>query len=254
MIIIVYMFIIGAVLGSFYMVVGDRLSNNESIVVPRIHCSKCNYILSWYELIPIVSYIIQRGKCKNCHTKLSISYMLIEILSGILFALSYCLYGFNYEFFMSIIISSLLIIIYVSDFKYLIINDEPLIIAITLSIITNFIFLGTIKGLYLIISGLVMFIFMYLVKLFGDKAFKRESLGGGDIKLAFFIGCTLGLRLAFVSLIIASFLALPYASYYVVKKQEREIPFGPFLITGVLITFMLSNQIRFVLELIMLAA
>ena len=254
MIIIVYMFIIGAVLGSFYMVVGDILSNNESIVVPRSHCSKCNYILSWYELIPIVSYIIQRGKCKNCHTKLSISYMLIEILSGILFALSYYLYGFNYEFFMSIIISSLLIIIYVSDFKYLIINDEPLIIAITLSIITNFIFLGTIKGLYLIISGLVMFIFMYLVKLFGDKAFKRESLGGGDIKLAFFIGCTLGLRLAFVSLIIASFLALPYASYYVVKKQEREIPFGPFLITGVLITFMLSNQIRFVLDLIMLAA
>ena len=248
------MFIIGAVLGSFYMVVGDRLSNNESIVVPRSHCSKCNYILSWYELIPIVSYIIQRGKCKNCHTKLSISYMLIEILSGTLFALSYYLYGFNYEFFMSIIISSLLIIIYVSDFKYLIINDEPLIIAITLSIITNFVFLGTIKGLYLIISGLVMFIFMYLVKLFGDKAFKRESLGGGDIKLAFFIGCTLGLRLAFVSLIIASFLALPYASYYVVKKQEREIPFGPFLITGVLITFMLSNQIRFVLELIMLAA
>lgn len=95
---------------------------------------------------------------------------------------------------------------------------------------------------------------MYLVKLFGDKAFKRESLGGGDIKLAFFIGCTLGLRLAFVSLIIASFLALPYASYYVVNKQEREIPFGPFLITGVLITFMLSNQIRFVLDLIMLAA
>lgn len=254
MIIIVYMFIIGAVLGSFYMVVGDRLPNNESIVTPRSHCSKCNHTLSWYELIPIVSYIIQRGKCKNCHTKLSISYMLIEILSGTLFALSYYLYGFNYEFFMSIIISSLLIIIYVSDFKYLIINDEPLIIAITLSIITNFIFLGTIKGLYLIISGLVMFIFMYLVKLFGDKAFKRESLGGGDIKLAFFIGCTLGLRLAFVSLIIASFLALPYASYYVVKKQEREIPFGPFLITGVLITFMLSNQIRFVLELIMLAA
>lgn len=252
--IIIYMFIIGAVLGSFYMVVGDRLSNNESIVVPRSHCSNCNHILSWYELIPIVSYIIQRGKCKNCHTKLSISYMLIEILSGTLFAFSYCLYGFNYEFFMSIIISSLLIIIYVSDFKYLIINDEPLIIAITLSIITNFIFLGTIKGLYLIVSGLVMFIFMYLVKLFGDKAFKRESLGGGDIKLAFFIGCTLGLRLAFVSLIIASFLALPYASYYVVKKQEREIPFGPFLITGVLITFMLSNQIRFVLELIMLAA
>lgn len=254
MIIIVYMFIIGAVLGSFYMVVGDRLPNNESIVVPRSHCSKCNNTLSWYELIPIVSYIIQRGKCKNCHTKLPISYMLIEILSGTLFALSYYLYGFNYEFFMSIIISSLLIIIYVSDFKYLIINDEPLIIAITLSIITNFIFLGTIKGLYLIISGLVMFSFMYLVKLFGDKAFKRESLGGGDIKLAFFIGCTLGLRLAFVSLIIASFLALPYASYYVFKKQEREIPFGPFLITGVLITFMLSNQIRFVLDLIMLAA
>lgn len=244
------MIIMGAIFGSFYAVVGDRLSKGESIIKPRSHCTYCQHNLTWYELIPIVSFLILKGKCRHCHAKLSWWYLIVEILSASLFGLSYYLYGFSYELIIALIISSLLIIIYVSDFKYMIINDEPLIIAIALVILTKFCFFGLMPGLKAIISGLLLFSFMLLVKLCGDKIFKRESLGGGDIKLAFFIGCTLNIQLALVSLVLSSFLALPYASYYVFKKQEKEIPFGPFLITGVFITFVFQKAIIAFLELL----
>ena len=253
-IIAIYIFIIGTIMGSFFNVVAHRLSNNESIIKPGSHCESCQHLLKWYELIPIISFLIQGGRCRQCHTKLSWWYPLIEIITGIFYLFSYLYFGLSPDFFISLVISSVLVITCITDFNYLIILDEPLVIGSILIIIITLITSGLVDTLIAILSGLLLFFFMLLVKILGDKAFKRESLGGGDIKLAFFIGCTLGLRLAFVSLIIASFLALPYASYYVVKKQEREIPFGPFLITGVLITFMLSNQIRFVLDLIMLAA
>ena len=113
------LFVLGLVMGSFYSVVGTRLPKGESIVKPRSHCENCNHILAWYELIPIVSYVIQLGRCRKCHTRLSIAYPLIELLNGFLFALSYALYGFSYEMIVFLIIVSLVILIFVSDFKYI---------------------------------------------------------------------------------------------------------------------------------------
>ena len=98
-------------------------------------------------------------------------------------------------------------------------------------------------SLYSFISAVIMFSFMLFIKLVGDKVFKKESLGGGDIKLALFIGATLGLKLSLISIVIASFVALPYAIYYVSKKEEKEVPFGPFLISATLITFYLMEPI-----------
>ena len=86
MIIYLYLFIAGLVLGSFYTVVGLRGPLNKSIIKPRSHCENCNHQLSWYELIPVLSYIIQKGKCRCCNQKISIIYPLIEILCGFCFA------------------------------------------------------------------------------------------------------------------------------------------------------------------------
>ena len=77
----------------------------------------------------------------------------------------------------------------------------------------------------------------------GDLVFKKESLGGGDIKLALFIGATLGIKLSLINIVIASFIALPYALYYVITKKEKEVPFGPFLITANLLCFIFSSLI-----------
>ena len=242
-IIAIYIFIIGTIMGSFFNVVAHRLSNNESIIKPGSHCEKCNHLLKWYELIPIISFLIQGGRCRQCHTKLSWWYPLIEIITGLFYLFSYLYFGLSYDFFISLVISSVLVITCITDFNYLIILDEPLIVGSILIIIIKFLQGGIIDTLIAILSGLLLFFFMLLVKILGDKAFKRESLGGGDIKLSFFIGLSLGYKLAFVNLVLESLLTLPIAFYYLIKYRDREVPFGPFLIISNFIIFVFASPI-----------
>lgn len=242
--VITLLFLLGMVMGSFYTVVGLRLPNDESIVEPRSHCTNCNHVLKWYELIPVLSFLIQGGKCRSCKVKLSFIYPLIEIICGVLFALAYVLYGLSYEMIAFLIISSLLIIIYVSDFNYMIILDEPMIIGSLLILGLKMYFFGFDTFAISIASGIIMFMFMMIIKVIGDKVFKQESLGGGDIKLAMFFGFVFGVRLSFVSLVLGSFLAFPYAIYCSLAKNDREIPFGPFLITALLVVFIYMEPIK----------
>lgn len=242
-IIAIYIFIIGTIMGSFFNVVAHRLSNNESIIKPGSHCESCQHLLKWYELIPIISFLLQGGRCRQCHTKLSWWYPLIEIITGLFYLFSYLYFGLSPDFFISLVISSVLVITCITDFNYLIILDEPLVIGSILIIIITLITSGLVDTLIAILSGLLLFFFMLLVKILGDKAFKRESLGGGDIKLSFFIGLSLGYKLAFVNLVLASFLTLPIAFYYLVKYKDREVPFGPFLIISNFIIFIFASPI-----------
>lgn len=241
--ILVLLFIIGAILGSFYTVIGMRLPNNESIIKPRSHCPNCQKTLAWYELIPIISWLIQRGKCRKCGTKISVTYLVIELLTGFLFAIAFYEYGYSYEFFAMLIISSILVTIYVSDFIYFVILDEILIIASILILLLKYLYFGPKVLIISLVSGFVMFTFMLIIKFIGDKAYKTESLGGGDIKLAMFFGFTLGVRLSFISLVLGSLMAFPYAIYYVIVNKEKQIPFGPFLISGMMIIFILQTKI-----------
>lgn len=235
MLIYVLLFISGISFGSFYNVVALRLLEKKSIVSPSSHCPKCNHILKWYELIPVISYVFLRGKCRKCKTKISIIYPLIEVLTGLLFCFSYYKLGFTLDFVIAIIISSILVIIYITDFKEYIILDEVLIVGGISLYIIQILKNGFINSLTSLLSGLLVFLVVFIVKKIGDKVFKRESLGGGDVKLAFIIGLTLGFKLGLFSIVVSSFLALPVALLVTFVFKEREIPFGPFLITSVLI-------------------
>ncbi|MDO4376057.1 MAG: prepilin peptidase [bacterium] len=234
-------FIIGLIFGSFYNVVGLRLPNNESIIKPGSHCPKCKHKLSWYENIPVISYIFLRGKCKNCKQKISFIYPAIELLTGILFLSSYLVFGLTYNCAIAIILSSLVSIIFVSDSKYMIINDSPLLISGILIVIIKIISEGLKEGLYSILSGLLIFGIVYALMLLGNFLFKRESLGGGDIKLSFIAGLSLGPSLGIFYIILASFLAFPYAMYISVKGEEGMLPFGPFLATSMLLLYFNSG-------------
>lgn len=234
-------FIAGLIFGSFYNVVGLRLPNGESIIKPGSHCPKCNHKLSWYENIPILSYIFLKGKCKNCKQKISFIYPAIEILTAILFTANYVIFGLTYECLIGVILSSLVSIIFVSDSKYMIINDSPLIISSLLITIIKIINNGLKEALYSISSGLLIFIIVYLLMLLGNFLFKKESLGGGDIKLSFVAGLSLGPALGIFYIVLASFLAFPYAMYISVKGDEGMLPFGPFLATSMLLLYFNSN-------------
>jgi leader peptidase (prepilin peptidase)/N-methyltransferase len=226
---LIIFFIFGSIMGSFYHVIATRLSNGLSIVKPASHCEKCKHVLKWYELIPLISYIIQGGKCRECKTKLPISYLLMEICTGILFAVCYHVFDTPLEIAIAIIFISSLIIIIISDIEYMIILDEVLIFAIATIIILDIIDIGFYETSIEILCGVGAFVTMLLIKKLGDLMFKQESLGGGDIKLMFLVGLVIGYEMSICNIFFATFLAFPIALLLLLTKKDNMIPFGPFL-------------------------
>lgn len=244
-------FIFGLILGSFYNVVGYRLPKKESLAFPSSHCTVCNHKLGPLELIPVLSFVFLGGKCKVCKTKISWYYAVFELVTGILFMLSYLKFGFSFDCFISLVLVSLLVIIIISDYKYFIIPDKIIVLGIILLSVGSF-FRGGFSaerfdlilalkdsGLALV-NGLLSFFFMFILKLLGDFLFKKESMGGGDIKLMFVIGQVLGFPLSIISIFLASFIAFPVALIITYKKSNHEIPFGPFLSIATLILYFFS--------------
>jgi len=231
------LFIIGLIFGSFYNVVGMRLPNKESIVRPGSHCRRCDHKLSWYENIPVFSYLFLLGKCRKCKERISALYPAIELLTGILFVISYQLFGISANFYISLIIASLIVLIFITDSVYMIILDEALLIAGVLIFIIKIIYEGLFVALTSLGYGLIIFIFVYGFMIMGNLVFKKESLGGGDIKLSFIAGMVLGPVIGFFYIILASFLAFPYAVYVMIKNEDGVLPFGPFLVSSMYICF-----------------
>lgn len=230
-------FIFGMVLGSFYNVVGCRLPKKESILTPSSHCTKCNHRLTFLELIPVFSYLFLGGKCKCCKQKISLFYPIIELMTGILFMISYLKFHFSVNFFISITLISILAIVVVSDYEYMVICDEVLIIGNILLLIEIIIGNGIKSSFISIINGLIAFFIMWLIKILGDFLFKKESMGGGDIKLMFTFGMTLGILNSMMTIFLAAFIGLPVSLILLKTKKEHEIAFGPFLSIAALILF-----------------
>ena len=225
-------------MGSFYNVLGLRIVKKESIVKPKSHCEKCGHVLSWYELIPIFSFIFLKGRCRNCKTKLSFLYPFSEFFCGLLFAISFYSFGFSPELIISITLSSLLIIVTVSDITYMIIPDRFIVISGVIILLTKLIFFGFNPFLTSLLNGLLAFGVMYLIMKLGDYIFKKETLGGADVKLMFVVGISLEPFLALLVIIIASMIALPISLFLLVKEKEHAIPFGPFILVGTMIVFL----------------
>lgn len=245
-------FMFGLLLGSFFNVVGFRMPKGESIVSPPSHCPKCNHRLGILELIPVFSYLFQGGKCKNCKVKISPFYAVFELLTGISFALSFYIFGLSLDLIIALIFVSMTLIIIVSDIHYFIILDEVLIIAIVLIGVVYYSDGGFVLLKDNFIGGLIAFSSMLLIKLLGDFMFKKESMGGGDIKLLFVYGFVFGPSMAIMSIFIASFIGLPVSliMLYMNKAKDRIIPFGPFLSIAALIILFFQLNIDTVLKFI----
>ena len=248
--IIIIIFILGAIMGSFYHVVATRLSNDESIISPASHCPRCNHYLKWYENIPIISYLLLKGKCKSCNSKIPISYLVVEIVTGLLFAVCYNSFDFTLDLLIALIFISSLIIIIISDIEYMIILDEVLIVSTLAIIVTYIIGLGFEQAAYHIYAGVGAFLAMYAIKIIGDKAFKKESLGGGDIKLMFLFGLVLGFPMSICTIFLATFIAFPVALIILFSSKENIIPFGPFLSMAAMIILVSKLNITDILEML----
>lgn len=233
-------FLYGITLGSFYNVVGLRVPLNESIVRPRSHCSSCGRTLSVMELVPVLSYVLLRGKSKCCKASISPFYPIFELLTGLLFVVSPLLLGWSSELFVSWTLISLFIIITVSDLKYMIIPDKVLLFFSIVFIIERFFFplhpwwsslLGAAVGFTLLLVIAIV---------------SKGGMGGGDIKLFAVIGLVLGAKLVLVSFFLSTFLGTIGGIVGMAigkSKKKQPIPFGPYIALGTLITYYFGNQI-----------
>ena len=238
LIIYIFIFCLGLVLGSFLNLVATRLSIGKGINNPkRSYCEFCNHTLSAIDLVPVLSFIFNKGKCRYCKTKLSFFYPITEILCGFLYITSYNVFGFSYQFIVAILLSSLLIMVIVSDINYLIIPDEITVFISISLVVLSFIFSGFNITLINIFNGILMFGFMYLLMCFGNFIFKKETLGGADIKLMFVIGFVVGPLSSLFTIFLASVIALPVSIILMFKNKENIIPYGPFLVLALVFIY-----------------
>lgn len=227
---LIIFFILGSLMGSFLTVIGLRLPKKENFTTTHSHCDSCGHILKMYEMIPIISYLIQKGRCRYCKQKIDILSTYVELFTGALFLVALYAFGFSYELLIALGIVCLLMIVVVCDITYLIIPDEILMFFSIYFIIIQILNLGIEKALLNILSGIFLFGVMYLIMIIGNKALKKESLGGADIKMMFVFGLILDPLLGTVSIFLGSLIALPISLLLLYKQREKVIPFGPFLL------------------------
>ena len=231
----ILLFIIGGIFGSFYNVCIYRLPNNLDIVSKNSFCIKCKYKIPFYLNIPIVSYIFNLGRCRNCKNKISISYLIVELFTAILFVYSYRLYGLNFEFIGYIIFYSSLIIIFFTDLKFYLILDKITIpISIIGLLLTFFNFNPFDVSIYeSVIGGVIGYLVIFVIRYLFFKIRKIEGMGLGDAKLFLMIGIWLGIKSIYLILASSAIVGalVGILIIYVYKKdRDFQIPYGCFIV------------------------
>lgn len=223
---------LGATFASFGNLIAWRVPKKVSIN-GHSHCDQCQHQLRFVDVLPIFGFLINGGKCHYCKTKIPVRHLLIEIMGGLLFTLSFLLIGWSLELIVALVLITVMLIESLSDAYHTEVIDTVWIIgAVPLLVIR--IIDGTILT-HLLSSG-IMFGLMFLLAFLGEKIFKKEAFGGGDIKLYAFIGLALPIYPSLLSLFFASAAGFIYAIING-KKAGQYIPLVPFIGFGVLISY-----------------
>ncbi len=240
----------GAILGSFFNVCIYRLPRDLSIVYPGSACPHCNAKIAWFDNIPLLSFLFLRAKCRSCHKPISMRYFFIEFAAGFIAALLYLKYGMSLAFIVASVFFSLLLVATMTDFETGLIPDAitllGMIAGVLLSLINGQHFVQSIWYQKILFSCLGLLTgggVLLAVGFLGKLLFKKESMGGGDVKLLAMIGAFLGAPKVLLVFLLSPFPALPFALWQKFVKKEQTIPFGPFLaLTGALM-FLFDEKI-----------
>ncbi|MBT9145215.1 MAG: Type 4 prepilin-like proteins leader peptide-processing enzyme [candidate division WS2 bacterium] len=231
-------FITGLAVGSFLNVVALRYLKKQSVVLPPSHCPKCLTPLKSGDLIPLVSYLLLKGKCRYCQEAISPVYPIVELLTGVIFLWSYLVFGFSLQFLEFIVLGSFLIVLSIIDFKEFILPDKIVFYSLIAGIILKIGYVVSGSNISLLLNNLagalIGFLFFYLIFLLYP-----EGMGGGDVKLSFVLGLFVGFPQIFLWLFLSFFLGSLGGVLYLftLKKRVKEpLPFGPFLALSALIT------------------
>jgi prepilin signal peptidase PulO-like enzyme (type II secretory pathway) len=256
----IFVFIFGVIIGSFLNVVILRFKTGRT-VGGRSFCFSCGKVLRALELIPVFSFLYQKGKCKSCKTPLSWQYPLVELITGIVFVIVYfkTLAGFPFVSALSMVfywvIFSILIVISVYDMRHKIVPDKLALWFGSLSFVWllathNIMYFKSLEGILHLFAGLILFLPFYLLWRWSDG----EWMGLGDGKLAIGIGFLLGLAKGASAIILGFWIAAAVSliligAQKIVKlsipmlKMKSEMPFAPFLVFGTLLAYYFSPDL-----------
>lgn len=226
--------VFGMVVGSFLNVCICRLPEGQSVVSPPSRCPHCSHRISWYDNIPLVSYLLLRGRCRGCGARISPQYPLVELLNGVLTLLLFLRFGPTLTFAALFLFCSALVVITFIDLEHQIIPDEISLPGIVIGLILSFFlpgqsWLNSLLGILL--GGGSLLLVAYLYQLLTGK----EGMGGGDIKLLAMMGAYLGWKaipfIIFASSLVGSLVGI---SIMLLQKKDSKlaIPFGPYLAFG----------------------
>jgi len=279
----IFVFLFGMSVGSFLNVLIWRLPRDEPIAVTRSYCPNCKKMLRWYELIPLLSFVWQGGRCRSCHTRISWQYPLVEFTTGVLFVFVFSrVFGFsvlqllqifNFQFSIFnlidfgyfLFISSVLLVIFVTDLRYYIIPDKITFPAFGIVLLYNFFSNFGISPLNFVERASPLwggdFLFFVLHPFWGPIiagffaslfflslviASRGRWMGLGDVKLAFLMGLLLGFPNIFVALFLSFTLGSIVGILLIAGKRKSfssQLPFGTFLTLATFIAFFWGDQL-----------
>lgn len=229
-------FIFGSIIGSFLNVCIYRIPRNESIVKPGSRCVHCKKPIPWYDNIPFLSYIFLKGRCRFCKAKVSFRYFAVEFLSAACFLILFMHFGFTPRFWIYSLLTFSLIVVTFIDLEFQIIPDRISIGGISLGIVLSVLipslhYTATWKASLVnaILGALIGGGLIYITGVLGKLAFKKESMGGGDVKLMAMLGAFLGWKEVVLIFFLAPFFGTPAGIYLKFKKKHDIIPYGPYI-------------------------
>jgi len=243
-------FILGTCLGSFANVCIYRLPKNKQIISGRSFCPNCKKKISWYDNLPLISFINLNNKCRKCNKSISPRYFLVELTTGITFLLIYLNFQNSLTIIFLSILSLILIIIFFIDLENFIIPDSLNFTIMGLALLKNFLPNFNTSLIHeidqSIIGGMVGYLSIWLIIFLYKTIKKIDGMGLGDAKLMAAIGFLFGWQSVPFVLFVSSILGLIFVIPSLIKKQKNmrtEIPFGPFIILACLIYFAYGSQL-----------
>jgi leader peptidase (prepilin peptidase)/N-methyltransferase len=248
--IIFFAVITGLIVGSFLNVCIYRMPKSKSIVSPRSFCPHCKHPIPWHDNIPVLSFFMLKGRCRFCKGKISSRYILVELLTALLFALFINTLGLNIITVIFIAYGCGMIVATFIDFEYQIIPDEITYGGMGLGVVLSFILpqihekTNRLEGLSSSLLGLLVGgIIIYLTGVLGKLLFKKEAMGGGDIKFLAMVGSIVGYKSVIFIYFLAPFFGAAVGIIMKLRYKVDVIPYGPYLSLASLIVILWERDI-----------
>lgn len=245
--------VFGLLIGSFLNVCIYRMPRNLSIVFPSSRCTACNSEIRAWDNIPVISYLLLGGRCRNCKAKISLRYPLVEALNAFLYAAVVWRYGIGWNSVVYAVLCSALVVITFIDLEFQIIPDRITLAGIPLGLVTGSFLLpdpfmrAELLGYRAsLIGALGGFLLFFLVAELSYRLLKQEGMGGGDIKMMAMVGALTGWKSVLLTTFLGSLAGSLIGVFLMILKgrgRKTKIPFGPFLALGALITLFFGQEI-----------